>query len=50
MFTKLDKKVLSTFVIIIIIILLIGFLVYKYLTEPTSKVQNYVGGAQVEVQ
>jgi len=45
-FSKADKKVLIILVVALAIILLIGFVVYKYAVGSIVKVQNLTGGAQ----
>jgi len=49
-FSTVDKKVLIFSTAIVILILLINFLIYKYLPSPIVEVQNLNGGAQTEVQ
>jgi hypothetical protein len=48
--TKIDKKVLVILIVALVLVLLIGFAAYKYLTESASSVQNSVGGANTENQ
>ncbi len=47
-FTKTDKIILITSAIILVIILSIVFLVYKYTPGSLIKVNNLTGGAQTE--
>ena len=47
-FSKVDKKVLIILVAILVVILLLGFIFYKYMAGSIIKVQNSVGGAQTE--
>jgi hypothetical protein len=49
MFSKLDKKILITLVAVVSIILLLGFLVFKYSFAAGPRINNSVGGAQTEI-
>jgi hypothetical protein len=49
-FSTVDKKVLIFSTAIIILILLINFLIYKYLPSPIVEVKNIIGGAQTETR
>ncbi|HCC59833.1 MAG: hypothetical protein A2402_00375 [Candidatus Staskawiczbacteria bacterium RIFOXYC1_FULL_37_43] len=50
MFAKMDKKILITSIIILIVILLGIFLFYKYIGTIGIEVQNTTGGANTEIQ
>ncbi len=47
-FSKLDKKVLIILITALVVILLIGFIVYKYISGSLVDVKNLTGGAQTE--
>jgi hypothetical protein len=49
-FSTVDKKVLMVSFVTIILILIINFLIYKYLPSPIVEIQNLNGGAQTEVK
>lgn len=49
-FSKIDKEILSISIVATIVILLLSFTLYKYVTHPTVKVQNLTGGAQTEIK
>lgn len=45
-FSKVDKKVLIIAVIAVVVILLVGLVVYKYVYNSANNVQNLTDGAQ----
>lgn len=49
-FSKIDKKILIILIAVVVAILLIVFVAYKYILSPGIKVQNSAGGAQTEKQ
>ena len=50
LFSKIDKEVLITLVVVFMVILLAGFVVYKYIAGPVVNVQNSTGGAETEIK
>lgn len=50
LFSTVDRKVLIVLIAVVILILLINFLIYKYLPGPIVEVQNLNGGAQTEIK
>ncbi|OGZ73415.1 MAG: hypothetical protein A2998_01310 [Candidatus Staskawiczbacteria bacterium RIFCSPLOWO2_01_FULL_37_25b] len=50
MFTKIDKKILITSVIIFVIILSAAFLFYKYIGSVGTEIENTAGGSNTETQ
>ncbi|TSC94499.1 MAG: hypothetical protein CEN87_468 [Parcubacteria group bacterium Licking1014_1] len=48
MFSKIDKKVLITLIIVLAVILLVSFFAYKYFKEIKITVEDSAGGANIE--
>lgn len=48
MFTKIDKRVLTILLVILVAILLIGFFLVKSIIAPVGQVENVTGGAKIE--
>ena len=46
--SKIDKKILLTLVILAAVILLVGFIIYKYSVGFRANVQDYTGGANTQ--
>lgn len=46
-FTKIDKEILMVLAAALVVILLVGFTIYRYAINSASKVQNLTGGAQI---
>ena len=49
-FSEIDKKILITSIVIVVVILFIAFVTNKYTLSLQPKVNNLTGGAQTEVQ
>lgn len=47
-FTKIDKEVITISLILIIVIVLIGFIAYRYTTGSVVDIKNSTGGIQTE--
>ena len=48
MFTKIDKKILIVLILVLAVILIAGFLFYKYLNQLPESVKNSNDGASTE--
>jgi len=46
--SKIDKEVLATMFVLLVMIILIGFTAYSYIFGSATKIQNSIGGAQTE--
>ncbi|MCX6721941.1 MAG: hypothetical protein NTY04_02005 [Candidatus Staskawiczbacteria bacterium] len=49
-FSKIDKEIIITIIAIIIAVILISFVFYRYVVGSTSNVQNITGGVQTEIK
>lgn len=50
MFSKIDKKILIWIVIALVVILLLGLAIYRYMKEGGIKVQDTAGGIGTEIE
>ena len=50
MFSKIDKKVLTILITVLVVILLGGFAIYKYMAGSVTNIKNTVGGTETEIQ
>ena len=44
----MNKKILIISIIVLVVVLALGFIVYKYIVSVPVEVQNVAGGAQVQ--
>jgi hypothetical protein len=49
-FSEIDKKVLGTLIVIIVVILLLAFVLNQYTFIMGPRVNNITGGAQTETK
>lgn len=47
-FSKIDKSILLTLIVLLVVALFVGFVIYKYITNSSVNIQNYTGGVQTE--
>jgi len=45
---NMNKKILIISIIVLVVVLALGFIVYKYIVSVPVEVQNVAGGAQVQ--
>ena len=48
MFSVVDKKILISAIMALILVLLVGLAIYKYISRPIVDIQNVAGGVQIE--
>ncbi len=48
LFSKIDKEILIVLLSLVIALLLVSFIIFKYISSPGTKIENSAGGIQTE--